>query len=86
MADRAFDAISEKVRAREPLTRAEGVYLYREAPFHELGKLAHELRTHKNGTRGYYVFKRYLNPTNICYADCKFCSFAAYVNPQKLTM
>jgi len=78
MADQAFDAISEKVRAHEPLTRAEGVYLYREAPFHELGKLAHELRTHKNGMRGYYVFKRYLNPTNICYADCKFCSFAAW--------
>jgi aminodeoxyfutalosine synthase len=73
-----FHAIAEKVRAQQPLTREEGVYLYCEAPFHELGKLAHEVRTAKNGKRGYYVFKRYLNTTNVCYADCKFCSFAAW--------
>lgn len=73
-----FAAIAEKVRAHEPLTCADGTYLYKEAPFHELGQLAHELRTEKNGDRAYYVFKRYLNTTNVCYADCKFCSFAAY--------
>ena len=75
--ERRFEAIAEKVRAGESLTRAEGVFLYDEAPFHELGKLAHEVRTRKNGSRGYYVLKRYLNPTNVCYAGCTFCSFAA---------
>ncbi|MBC5825878.1 MAG: CofH family radical SAM protein [Candidatus Eremiobacteraeota bacterium] len=74
----AFEAISRKVRSGEPLGRADGVYLYTEAPFHALGKLAHQVRTEKNGNRAYYVFKRYLNTTNICYAGCKFCSFAAH--------
>ncbi|MDQ2818437.1 MAG: CofH family radical SAM protein [Candidatus Eremiobacteraeota bacterium] len=73
----AFGAVQEKIRSGEPLSRADGVYLYTEAPFHALGKLAHELRTRKNANRAYYVFKRYLNTTNICYAGCKFCSFAA---------
>ncbi len=73
-----FESIAEKVRAGEPLDRADGVYLYGGAPFHALGKLAHEVRTRKNGDRAYYVFKRYLNTTNVCYADCKFCSFAAW--------
>ena len=70
-------AIAEKISAGVPLDRADGVFLYERAPFHELGRLAHEVRTRKNGDRAYYVFKRYLNTTNICYAGCKFCSFAA---------
>jgi len=76
--DTRFASIVEKVRAHEPLNRADGVYLYTAAPFHALGKLAHEVRTAKNGDLAYYVFKRYLNTTNVCYADCKFCSFAAW--------
>jgi len=76
--DRTFDSIAEKVRAHQPLTRSEGIFLYAQAPFHALGKLAHAARTEKNGDKAYYVFKRYLNTTNICYAGCKFCSFAAH--------
>ncbi len=70
--------IRHKLDAGEPLSKADGIYLYTEAPFHEVGQLAHEVRTAKNGLRAYYVVKRYLNTTNVCYADCKFCSFAAY--------
>src|SRR5215469_6367566 len=72
-----LEAIAGKLRAGEPLSRADGVFLYTDAPFHEVGKLAHAVRTAKNGNRAYYVVKRYLNTTNICYAACKFCSFAA---------
>jgi len=71
-------SIRDKVRSDEPLTRADGIFLYNEAPFHELGKLGHEVRTAKNGKLAYYVVKRYLNTTNVCYAGCKFCSFAAF--------
>jgi aminodeoxyfutalosine synthase len=73
-----FATVAEKLRAGEPLTHEDGVFLYEEAPFHALGQLAHDVRTAKNANRAYYVFKRYLNTTNICYAGCKFCSFAAH--------
>jgi aminodeoxyfutalosine synthase len=76
--DPQFEAIAAKVDAGIPLSRADGVYLYTQAPFHQVGKLAHQVRTNRNGRRGYYVVKRYLNTTNVCYADCKFCSFAAH--------
>ncbi|HXW75922.1 MAG TPA: CofH family radical SAM protein [Candidatus Eremiobacteraceae bacterium] len=79
----SFESVAEKVRAHRPLDRDEGVFLYKEAPFHALGKLAHEVRTEKNGDRAYYVFKRYLNTTNICYAECKFCSFAAFEKEER---
>lgn len=78
-----FAAVAEKVRAGEPLTHDDGVFLYEEAPFHALGQLAHEVRTIKNGDRAYYVFKRYLNTTNVCYAACKFCSFAAHEKDER---
>src|SRR5579872_4619028 len=78
-----FAEISEKVRGGEALSNADGVFLYEEAPFHELGRLAHEVRTRKNGKRAYYVVKRYLNTTNICYAGCSFCSFAAFEKEER---
>ncbi|MBV8367136.1 MAG: aminofutalosine synthase MqnE, partial [Candidatus Eremiobacteraeota bacterium] len=78
MTDSRMSAVAEKVRSLEPLNRADGEYLFSAAPFHEVGRLANEVRTAKNGRRTYYVFKRYLNTTNVCYADCKFCSFAAW--------
>ena len=31
----------------------------------------------KSGRDVFYVLNRYINSTNICYANCKFCSFAA---------
>src|SRR5579864_9042182 len=70
--------IRAKIEAGDPLTKSDGIFLYNEAPFHALGRLAHEVRTAKNGSRAYYVLKRYLNTTNVCYAECKFCSFAAF--------
>ena len=83
MASPTLDTIAAKVRAHEPLTREDGVFLYKEAPFHAVGKLANELRTEKNGNRAYYVFKRYLNTTNVCYAGCMFCSFAAHEKEER---
>ncbi|MDQ6780188.1 MAG: CofH family radical SAM protein [Candidatus Eremiobacteraeota bacterium] len=75
---RQWNSLRDKVRSGEPLSHGDGVFLYTQAPFHELGQLAHEVRTAKNGARAYYVVKRYLNTTNVCYAGCKFCSFAAF--------
>lgn len=73
-----WNSLRDKVRSGEALSHGDGVFLYTQAPFHELGQLAHEIRTAKNGARAYYVVKRYLNTTNVCYAGCKFCSFAAF--------
>ncbi|MBV8668146.1 MAG: CofH family radical SAM protein [Candidatus Eremiobacteraeota bacterium] len=78
-----LETIADKLRASEPLSRADGVFLYTQAPFHEVGKLAHAMRTRKNGKRAYYVVKRYLNTTNICYAGCSFCSFAAHEKEER---
>ena len=41
---------------------------------HGVGRLADVVRRRKHGLNLLRV-NRHLNPTNYCYADCKFCSF-----------
>ena len=40
-----------------------------------MGRLADVVRRRKHGLKTYFNVNRHLNPTNYCYADCKFCSF-----------
>lgn len=71
-----FDAIAQKVRAREPLTHEDGVALYRHPDLLALGSLANEVRERLHGDRTYFNVNFHINPTNVCEADCQFCSFA----------
>lgn len=71
-----FDAIAQKVRAREPLTLDDGVALYRHPDLLALGSLANEVRERLHGDRTYFNVNFHINPTNVCEADCQFCSFA----------
>jgi cyclic dehypoxanthinyl futalosine synthase len=50
--------------------------MYRHAPTHLLGRLAHEvrLRRHPEG-RVTYIIDRNVNYTNVCVARCAFCAF-----------
>lgn len=83
-----FGSIREKVAAREPLSLDEGVYLLTEAPFLEVGTLANEVREKLHGDKTYYNWNLHLNSTNVCKADCLFCSFARLKTgmPQAYTM
>jgi aminodeoxyfutalosine synthase len=38
--------------------------------------LAKTVKERKSGKNVYYVLNRYINSTNVCYAGCRFCSFA----------
>jgi aminodeoxyfutalosine synthase len=41
-----------------------------------VGALANEVRCKLHGDRTYFNVNFHINPTNVCVADCKFCSFA----------
>jgi cyclic dehypoxanthinyl futalosine synthase len=55
---------------------AEALDLYRGAPIHELGRLAHErtMALHPEPFRT-YVVDRNINYSNLCTATCAFCNF-----------
>jgi aminodeoxyfutalosine synthase len=76
-ADRSrFNAIANKVRANEPLSAEDGVFLYHYPDLLALGSLANERREALHGDKTFFNINFHINPTNVCVADCKFCSFA----------
>ncbi|MHB8176911.1 MAG: CofH family radical SAM protein [Vulcanimicrobiaceae bacterium] len=74
--DPALVEIERKVTAGIPLSIEDGLSLYRTPNLHELGRLARDQKERKSGKKVFYVLNRYINSTNICYANCRFCSFA----------
>src|SRR2546425_12758389 len=73
--DRTLAPIAEKVMDGERLSFDDGLALFATDDLHGLGRLADTVRRRKHGLATYFNVNRHLNPTNICYADCKFCSF-----------
>lgn len=75
--DPALVEIERKVNAGVPLSMEDGLAMYRTADIHNLGRIARAAKERKSGKNVYYVLNRYINSTNVCYANCSFCSFAA---------
>lgn len=71
-----FEKIAEKVANSERLSKEDGIFLYSYPDLFKLGALANELRERYNGFNTYFNRNLHLNPTNVCEADCIFCSFA----------
>ncbi len=69
--------IEAKVDAGVALSMEDGLALYRTTDIHSLGRMARKQKERKSGNKVFYVLNRYINSTNVCYAECKFCSFAA---------
>jgi aminodeoxyfutalosine synthase len=73
--DNKLTQIADKLSAGERLTFEDGLALYATNDLPSLGKLADKQRRAKHGRITYFNVNRHLNPTNVCYADCKFCGF-----------
>ncbi len=75
--DPALLEIERKVEANVPLSFDDGLTLYRSPNLHGIGRMARRVKERKSGNKVFYVLNRYINSTNVCFAACKFCSFAA---------
>jgi aminodeoxyfutalosine synthase len=73
--DPKLNDIAPKVERGERLSFDEGVALYNTDDLAALAKLADGVRRRRHGRTTYFNVNRHFNPTNICYADCKFCGF-----------
>ncbi len=83
-----FQTIAAKVRDGVDLDLDDGVFLYTYPDLLALGALANEVRERNHGDRTYFNINFHINPTNVCVADCMFCSFARLQPgmPQAYTM
>ncbi|MFN8391961.1 MAG: aminofutalosine synthase MqnE [Bdellovibrionota bacterium] len=84
----SFREISEKVHAQQPLSYEDGVALFHEPDLLAVGQLANSVRERLHGNTTYFNRNLHLNSTNVCEADCLFCSFARLKSgmPQAYTM
>jgi len=73
--DPKLNELAAKVEAGERLTFADGMALYATDDLNALGRLADHVRRRLHGRTTYFNVNRHFNPTNVCYADCKFCGF-----------
>jgi aminodeoxyfutalosine synthase len=69
--------IAEKIEARQRISDAEALELYRCKDLNALGILASAARERKHGNFASYIHNRYINYSNICILSCQFCAFAA---------
>src|ERR1700719_202629 len=74
---RQLRRIAEKIEARQRITDAEALDLYRCNDLNALGMLASTVREQKNGDFASYIHNRYINYSNICVLSCQFCAVAA---------
>ena len=68
--------IEEKVLNSEPLDLEDGLVLYQHPDILRIGQLANSVRERLHGDVTYFNRNLHLNSTNVCEADCVFCSFA----------
>lgn len=83
-----LEHIADKVSSGERLSFDEGVSLFELPDLLTLGQLANTVRRRLHGNKTYYNHNLHLNTTNVCEADCIFCSFARLKEgmPQAYTM
>ncbi len=68
--------IRDAVLSGRRLTDEEGLRLFEATDLAALGALANHVREARHGQLAFYNRNVHLNPTNVCVATCKFCSFA----------
>ncbi|ODS52338.1 MAG: aminofutalosine synthase MqnE [Acidobacteria bacterium SCN 69-37] len=83
-----LDTIAQKLDAGERLSFDDGVALFTCPDLHAVGWLANRERERRHGARTYYNVNLRLEATNVCQANCLFCSFARLKagDPQAYTL
>ncbi|MCM3760453.1 aminofutalosine synthase MqnE [Alkalihalobacillus oceani] len=75
LTDRGLAAIATKIADGERLTIEDGLYLYETPDLLGVAQLANQVNLKKNGNHVYFIQNMYINPTNVCEANCGFCGF-----------
>ncbi|MDG1538640.1 MAG: radical SAM protein, partial [Candidatus Poseidonia sp.] len=67
--------IVQRVMDGVHLSLDDGVRLFEHPDLHEVGRLAHHVRTSRFGNHAYFNSNVHINQTNVCVLACRFCAF-----------
>jgi len=68
--------IDDRLNSGERLDAVDGLRLFECPDLLAVGSLANREREKRHGARTYFNYNLRLEPTNVCVANCLFCSFA----------
>jgi aminodeoxyfutalosine synthase len=68
--------IDDRLNSGERLDEVDGLRLFECPDLLAVGSLANREREKRHGARTYFNYNLRLEPTNVCVANCLFCSFA----------
>jgi aminodeoxyfutalosine synthase len=71
-----LSTLESKVRSGTPLSFSDGIALYEHPNLLRVGALANKVRERLHGDRTYFNRNVHINPTNVCVAACKLCSYS----------
>lgn len=72
----SLSVIAGKVRDGVPLSQSDGIALFEYPNLVEVGALANQVRERLHGNITSFNRNVHINPTNVCVAACKLCSFS----------
>jgi aminodeoxyfutalosine synthase len=72
----SLDHLRKKIEEGEPLSFDDGVALYSYPNLLDLAALANQERERLYGARTTFNRNLHINPTNVCVAQCRLCSFS----------
>ena len=72
----SLDALAAKLEQGTPLDREDGLALFSEPDLLAVAALANRARERRFGDRTTYNRNLHINPTNVCVAGCRLCSFS----------
>jgi len=67
--------IVNKLKLGVELSLQDGLVLYSHGDLHEVGELAHCVRTARFDNKAYFNSNVHINQTNVCVLACRFCAF-----------
>lgn len=80
--DKALIPVIEKIRHGQRLSLQDGLKLYESPDLLTIAQLANAVNYQKNGNKVYFIQNLYINPTNVCEAQCKFCGYRRSPNEE----
>ncbi len=73
--DSTIQKIHEQILNNERIVAEDGLRLFESGDISAIGYWANLRREKINGNHTYFVRNQYINYSNVCALDCKFCSF-----------
>ena len=75
-ADKDLQPIGGKILAQKRITPEEGILLFEKGSLPFLGALANHVRERLHGNKTYFNRNFHIEPTNVCFFTCQFCSYS----------